>query len=107
MGFSRQEYWSGLPFPWPGDLPNPEIEPGSPVSQADSLLIELQGKPLSRYGYVMVIFWLLLWLLHQPGERLCYGCLVSQGRLNCVCSSYGSLSLLPASELVPCLPWIQ
>ena len=107
MGFSRQEYWSGLPFPLPGDLPNPEIEPGSPVSQADSLLIELQGKPLSRYGYVMVIFWLLLWLLHQPGERLCYGCLVSQGRLNCVCSSYGSLSLLPASELVPCLPWIQ
>ena len=70
MGFSRQEYWSGLSFPWPGDLPNPGIEPRSPVSQADSLLIELQGKPLSRYGYVMVILWLLLWLLHQPGERL-------------------------------------
>ena len=31
MGFSRQEYWSGLPFPSPGDLPNPGIEPGSPV----------------------------------------------------------------------------
>ena len=70
MGFSRQEYWSGLPFPSPGDLPNPGIEPRSPVSQADSLLIELQGKPLSCYGYVMVILWLLLWLLHQPGERL-------------------------------------
>ena len=31
MGFSRQEYWSGLPFPSPGDLPNPGIEPGSPT----------------------------------------------------------------------------
>ena len=31
MGFSRQEYWSGLPFPTPGDLPNPGIEPGSPA----------------------------------------------------------------------------
>ena len=37
MGFSRQEYWSGLPFPSPGDLPNPGIEPGSPTFQADAL----------------------------------------------------------------------
>ena len=37
MGFSRQEYWSGLPFPSPGDLPDPGIEPGSPASQADAL----------------------------------------------------------------------
>ena len=37
MGFSRQEYWSGLPFPSPGDLPDPGIEPGSPALQADSL----------------------------------------------------------------------
>ena len=36
MGFSRQECWSGLPFPSPGDLPNPGIEPGSPTVQADS-----------------------------------------------------------------------
>ena len=35
VGFSRQEYWSGLPFPSPGDLPNPGIEPGSPALQAD------------------------------------------------------------------------
>ena len=45
MGFSRQEYWNGLPFPSPGDLPNPGIEPGSPALQADSLLTELQAKP--------------------------------------------------------------
>ena len=45
MEFSRQEYWSGLPFPSPGDPPDPEIEPGSPTLQADSLLFELPGKP--------------------------------------------------------------
>ena len=45
MGFSRQEYWSGLPFPSPGDLPDPGIEPGSPAFQADSLPSELPGKP--------------------------------------------------------------
>ena len=40
MGFSRQEYWSGLPFPSPGDLPNPGTEPGSPAFQADALTSE-------------------------------------------------------------------
>jgi len=40
MGFPRQEYWSGLPFPYPGGLPNPGIEPRSPALQAVSLLIE-------------------------------------------------------------------
>ena len=45
MGFSRQEYWNGLPLPSPGDLSNPGIEPGSPALQADSLLTELRGKP--------------------------------------------------------------
>ena len=44
MGFSRQEYWSGLPFPSPGDLPNPGIEPGSPSFQADALTSEPPGK---------------------------------------------------------------
>ena len=45
MGFSRQEYWSGVPFPSPGDVPNPEIEPGSPVLQAEALLSEPPVKP--------------------------------------------------------------
>ena len=45
MGFFRQEYWSGLPFPPPGDIPDPGIEPRSPAPQADSLLTELQGNP--------------------------------------------------------------
>ena len=44
MGFSRQECWSGLPFPSPGDLPDPGIEPGSPTLQADALPSEPPGK---------------------------------------------------------------
>ena len=52
MGFSRQEYWSGLPFPSPGDLPNSGIEPGSPTLQADALPSEppgnQKGKTLKR-----------------------------------------------------------
>ena len=45
MGFPRQECWSGLPFPSPGDLPKPGIEPGSPTLKADSLLSEPPGNP--------------------------------------------------------------
>ena len=48
MGFSRQEYWSGLPFPSPGDRPNPGMEPGSPALQADALSFEPPGKPKIR-----------------------------------------------------------
>ena len=45
MKFSRQEYWRGLPFPSPGDLPDMGIKPGSPALQEDSLLSEPPGKP--------------------------------------------------------------
>ena len=48
MGFSRPKYWSGYPFPSPGDLPDPEIEPGSPALLADSLPSALLGKPKSE-----------------------------------------------------------
>ena len=44
--FARQEYWSGLPFPSPGDLPDPRIEPRSPALQADTLPSEPPGKPV-------------------------------------------------------------
>ena len=50
MGFSRQEYWSGLPFPFPGDLPNPGIKPGSPALQTDALPSEPPGKPIRILG---------------------------------------------------------
>ena len=46
MGFSRQEYWSGLSCPPPGDLPDSGIKPGAPALQVDSLLSEPPGKPL-------------------------------------------------------------
>ena len=45
MGFSRQEYWNGLPFPSPGDLPDPGIKPQSPALEADALTSEPPGKP--------------------------------------------------------------
>ena len=48
MGFSRQEYWSGLPFPSPGDLPDPGIEPRSPALEADALTSEPPGKPIKE-----------------------------------------------------------
>ena len=46
MGFSRQEYWSWLPFPSPGDLPDPGIEPSSLILQADALTSAPPGKPI-------------------------------------------------------------
>ena len=55
MGFSRQEYWSGLPLPSPRDLPDPGVEPRSPALQADSLPTELQGKPFVPLGYFKTI----------------------------------------------------
>ena len=55
MGILWQEYWCGLPFPAPGDLPDPGIEPGSPALQADSSPTELQGKP-SHYFWNH-LFW--------------------------------------------------
>ena len=62
MGFSRQEYWSGLPFPSPGDLPHPGIEPGSPALQADALTSEPPGKPL-------VHIYSRLLLSHKKGTK--------------------------------------
>ena len=89
MGFSRQEYWSGLPFPSPGDLPDPGIKPRSPALQADSLALRPPGKPSSRdvlprcssHGNVFIEFhhlksWLLLFVLlthhfpHSPNRLI-------------------------------------
>ena len=62
MGFSRQEYWSGLPFPSPRELSNPGIEPGSPALEADALTSEPPGKPKKEqlilfYYFSSVISW--------------------------------------------------
>ena len=53
-GILQGRTWSGYPFPSPGDRPNTVIEPGSPALQADSLLSELPGKPLSSEGQIQI-----------------------------------------------------
>ena len=75
MGFSRQKYWSGLPFPSPGDLPNAGIEPRSPALQADALTSEPPGKQCRRPGFspwVGKIPWRRAWQptpVFMPGEN--------------------------------------
>ena len=65
MGHSKQEHWSRLPFPSPGDLPNPGIEPVSPALKADSLPSEPPGKPPSIcFGLVQSL--ILVWTLGDP-----------------------------------------
>ena len=64
MGFSRQEHWSGLPFPPPGDLPDPGTEPGSPALQADSSLPEPPGKLTEERRTHQIPF-----LRRNPGKR--------------------------------------
>ena len=54
LGFSRQEHWSGLPFPSPGDLPDPGIEPGSPALQADALPSEPPGNLYLLADYLII-----------------------------------------------------
>ena len=67
MEFSRQEYWSVLLFPSPGDLPNSEIKPGSSTLQADSLPSEPPGKPPKTHG--MIIKDLIFMSLGSQKER--------------------------------------
>ena len=74
IGFSGIEYWSGLPFPSPGDLPDPRIKPGSPVLQADSLLSKPQGSLLYHLPSYLGIdshLYPYLWAL------LCHSTLIS------------------------------
>ena len=69
LGFSRQEYWSGLPFPSPGELPDPGIKPGSPALQADALTSEPPGTVFNVLG---LSFSLLnaLWYSHEQLSNL-------------------------------------
>ena len=61
MEFSRQEYWSGLPFPSPGYLPNPGIEPGSPALQADLYCLSHQGSPILNTVVCIRRDWCISW----------------------------------------------
>ena len=73
MEFSRQEYWSGLPLPSPGDLPNPGIKPRSPALQADALPSDPPGKHHTRIWHHYWLFMLRipsLWLIYFVTEGL-------------------------------------
>ena len=63
MGFSRQEYWSGLPCPPPGGLPNPGSKPRSPALQVDSLPSEPPGKPLRQSRVQTLALTLNCWVV--------------------------------------------
>jgi len=69
MEFSRSEYWSGQPFHSPGDLPNPEIKPRSPVLWVDSLPAEPQGKPKNT-GVGSLFLLQLIFLVHESNQGL-------------------------------------
>ena len=69
MGFSRQEYWSGLPFPSSGDLPDPGIEPRSSALQADALPSKPPGKPELIHSECLL--GLSLWWRAGGGESVC------------------------------------
>ena len=72
MGFSRQKYWSQLPFPSPGDLSNPGIEAESPTLQADSLAAEPQGKPKNTgVGSLSLLQWIFSTQGSNPGLLHC------------------------------------
>ena len=62
MRFPRQEYWNGLPFLFPGDLPNPGIEPMSPAWQADSLPLSHLGSPLKVSRIIQMVSF-CVWLI--------------------------------------------
>ena len=89
MEFSRQEYWSGLPCPPPGNLPNPGVEPRPPALQADSLPFELPRKPYLRFlpicsqlfplVSILEIIWLYWLFLLALGEQLCLNCFCVTG----------------------------
>ena len=70
--FSRQEYWNGQPFPFPGDLPDPGVEPGSPELQADSLPSEPRGKSkvysLSKFQVQSIILGIVAFCALDPQD---------------------------------------
>ena len=128
MGFPRQEYWSGLPFPSPGDLPNPVIKLGSPILQADSLLSEPPSKsiytPLILFNSPSLHHHCLFYLVphslcfrystsvfegwREMGWGVCVWTLVRiTSRSSCLAWPWGRISALHVNWLWPfATPWI-
>ena len=102
MGFSRQEYWSGLPCPLPGDLPNPGTKPRSPTFQADSLSAEQQGKPKNTgMGSLSLLQWIFPTQESNEGLLHCRQILdISQSLLKFMSTE----SVIPSNHLILCHP---
>ena len=110
MGFSGQEYWSGLPFPPPGDLPDLRIKPRSPALRAGSLPSEPPGKPPCIYVCVCVIYIHSFRLFSQWAITDYWGAvLVLYSRsLLVICFIYSSVCVsIPIFQFIPPLldPW--
>ena len=85
MEFSRQEYWSGLPFPSPEDLPDPGIEPGSPILQADALTSQPPGKTSLRKKNIYILICIFIHISIYLYKQLNY--LAIHLKLRQVCKS--------------------
>ena len=100
MEFSRQEYWSGLPFPSPGYLPDPGIEPGSSTLQADILPSELPGKSIIYiyiYNYIYICTYTYIYIhIHYIYIYVCFP--HSSVGKESACSA-GDASLIPRSGI--------
>ena len=74
MGFPRREYWSGVPFPSPGDFPDPRLEPASPALHAGSLPLSHQGSPQFTHWrqYISYIFHVLKSFLFHKTDRISF-----------------------------------
>ena len=91
MGFSRQEYWSGWLYSSLGDLPHPEIKPGSPALQADSLPTELSGKSLA----LLIRFQRINLSEQTVSESICCCCLITK-----LCLFYDPMDCSPPGSSV-------
>ena len=103
MEFSRQEYWSGLPFPSPGDLPDPGIKPRSSIFQADSLPFEPPGKLPHNSIYSIQLVAQSCLTLCDPMTAICYASLSITNSRSLVELMFVEL-VMPFSHLILCQP---
>ena len=109
MEYSRLEYWSGWPYPSPGDLPNPGIKLRSPALEADSLPSEPQGSPkkMNIYIYIYIYIYIVLDLCHyRLLQYIEYSSLCYTVDLYCLSFIYNSVYLqIQAPNLSPLFPF--
>ena len=89
MGFSRQEYWSGLPFPSPGDLPDPGTEPRSPALAGGFFTTEPPGKPC-KIGMGVQILRCMMFYLTKDTEHLINILKITEKRIEIIKELYKS-----------------